>query len=144
MLAKIAKADLLTALKEMPDDMNAAQLEALLASVAARAAALDPKTGEADEAVEPPSGEMDMGADMAPDAAVVDAVDPALAAKPADEAACSAVTPSPIPEIPMRPVRSGLTPASRARTPPPRSIVVESGPRPIRCRPPSCCRAWLR
>jgi phage I-like protein len=84
-MAKITKADILAGLKQIDgDDLNPAQLEALLAGIAAFAAAKDPKTGEAEEPAE---------------ALTADPVEPPpeapLKADPeVDEAACSATPPA--------------------------------------------------
>lgn len=71
---KITKADILAGLKQIDgDELNPAQLEALLAAIAAMAAAKDPKTGEVEEAEEAPASA---------DAVTPPAEEPALAADP--------------------------------------------------------------
>lgn len=93
---RIPKADIIAGLKMVDgEDMSAGQLEALLASIAAMAAAKDPKTGEVEE-VEPPSGEMDMAAADPEVVTPPPAEEPALAADDkakADEVACAAAPP---------------------------------------------------
>jgi phage I-like protein len=95
-MAKITKADIVAGLKQIEgDEMSSAQLAALIDSIAAMAAAKDPKTGEEPEE-----------APASADAPVVEAEEPALAADPevAEEAACSAVLaaepPPPAPPTP--------------------------------------------
>jgi hypothetical protein len=108
MQAKITKADILAGLKQIEgDEMNPAQLEALLAAIAAMAAAKDPKTGEepevetpevemaADEVVPPVEGDMPLKAED-PKAEVACAAAPVAPPPPAaDPVAMAAVEPPP-------------------------------------------------
>jgi hypothetical protein len=119
MQAKITKADILAGLKQIEgDEMNPAQLEALLAAIAAMAAAKDPKTGEVEEAETP---EVEMAADE-----VVPPVEgdmPLKAEDPkADEVACAAAPVAPPPPAADPVAMAAVEPPPPAPAAPPAAV----------------------
>lgn len=96
----IPKQALLDALAAIDGDtISDASLEPLIASVVAMQIAKDPEAAKADEAAEPPSGEMDMAAASAQLSLAVPPAPPATPEPPPPEAAMAADLP-PAPDAP--------------------------------------------